>query len=168
MGANNNPLNFKGGDNLPVELVSWNDAQEFIKRLNEKTNKNYRLPTEAEWEYAARGGSQSRKYKYSGSNNIDEVAWYKGNSGSRTHPVGMKKANELGIYDMSGNVWEWVNGWYGKYSSSPQTNPQGSYRVIRGGGWGSDAGNARVSHRSFTAPGDRYCALGFRLALSSK
>jgi formylglycine-generating enzyme required for sulfatase activity len=120
----NNPSKFNGCDNCPVEGVSWNDIQEFIKKLNAKTGLNYRLPTEAEWEYAARGGAQSRGYKYSGSNSVDEVAWYYGNSGNETHPAGTKKANELGIYDMSGNVYEWCNDWYGAYNSEAQTNPK--------------------------------------------
>lgn len=152
----NNPSNFKNCDNCPVEKVSWNDVQEFIKKLNQKTGKNYRLPTEAEWEYAAKGGNQSKGTIYSGSNNIDEVAWYRENSGSKTHPAGQKKPNELGIYDMSGNVYEWCNDWYGNYSAGSQRNPQGSSsgarRVLRGGSWGSIAGNCRVSNRINSAP----------------
>ena len=163
---------FTGDDNLPVENVSWDDVQEFIRKLNGKTGENYRLPTEAEWEYAARGGSQSRGYKYSGSNTLGDVAWYDNNSGNKTHPVGTKKANELGIYDMSGNVWEWVEDWYGEYSDNAQTNPagplMGSYRVNRGGSWDYVARNARVSFRNFSDPGSRYDSLGFRLARSSK
>ncbi|MDR0515649.1 MAG: formylglycine-generating enzyme family protein [Fibromonadaceae bacterium] len=127
------------GDDYPMYYVSWNDAQEFIKKLNSMTGKKYRLPTEAEWEYAARGGVKSKGYKYAGSNNYDEVAWYKLNCGDRTHPVGTKKPNELGIYDMSGNVSEWVWDWYGEYSSAPQVNPKGpsggEKRIIRGGSW---------------------------------
>ena len=142
-----NLSNFKG-DNLPVENVSWNDVQEFLRKLNAMTGKNYRLPTEAEWEYAARGGKNSSGYKYSGSNSIGNVAWFDGNSGSRTHAVGTKSPNELGIYDMSGNVWEWCQDWYGSYSSSSQRNPHGSNsgsdRVDRGGSWGSDTRNCRV------------------------
>jgi formylglycine-generating enzyme required for sulfatase activity len=166
----NNPSNFKNCDNCPVEMVSWNDVQEFIKKLNQKTGKNYRLPTEAEWEYAARGGSQSRGYKYAGSNNIGEVAWYDDNSSSKTHAVGGKKPNELGIYDMSGNVYEWCSDWYGNYSAGSQRNPQGptsgTIRVLRGGGWGSGAGVCRVSGRFLNAPGGRDRNSGFRLAVS--
>ncbi|MDR0841822.1 MAG: formylglycine-generating enzyme family protein [Acidobacteriota bacterium] len=166
-----NPSRFKG-DNLPVEQVSWNDAQEFIRKLSTMTGKNYRLPTEAEWEYAARGGSQSRGFKYSGSNSIGDVAWYYGNSGNKTHPVGTKRANELGIYDMTGNVWEWANDWKGGYSSGSQTNPvgpsSGSLRVNRGGSWYYDARFARVSSRYEYEPGFRIDILGFRLASSSR
>ena len=165
----NNPSRFKG-NNLPVEQVSWNDCQTFISRLNNLTGKNFRLPTEAEWEYAARGGNRSRGYKYSGSNALSDVAWYEDNSGDKTHPVGSKSPNELGLYDMSGNVWEWCSDWYGTYSSSSQTNPtgasRGSNRVRRGGGWGNDASYCRSSFRIYDAPDDRYYFLGLRLALS--
>ena len=163
-----NPSNFKG-DNLPVERVSWNDVQEFLRKLNAMTGKNYRLPTEAEWEFAARGGNSSRGYKYSGGNSIGNVAWFGGNSGSRTHAVGTKSPNELGIYDMSGNVYEWCQDWYGSYSSSSQRNPQGpnsgSDRVSRGGGWLNFASYCRVSFRNYYTPGGRDSYLGFRLAL---
>lgn len=164
----NNPSNFKG-DNLPVEQVSWNDVQEFIRKLNQKTGGNYRLPTEAEWEYAARGGASSRGYKYSGSDDIDDVAWYRSNSGDKTHPTGTKQPNELGIYDMSGNVWEWCSDWYDKnyYSNSPSHNPKGassgSYLVPRGGGWGSYASVSRMAYRGNANPTDRTRYLGFRL-----
>ena len=164
-----NPSSNKGCDECPAEKVSWNDIQEFIKKLNEKTGKKYRLPTEAEWEYAARGGASSAHYKYSGSNNIDEVAWYKSNSTSKTHPVGTKKANELGIYDMSGNVWEWCSDWYDAYSSNSQTNPtgavSGSGRVLRGGSWSNLAQYCGVSCRGDGTPRYRGDDLGFRLAL---
>ncbi|MDR1814679.1 MAG: SUMF1/EgtB/PvdO family nonheme iron enzyme [Tannerella sp.] len=166
----NNPSDFKG-DNLPVENVSWNDVQEFIRKLNAQTGKNYRLPTEAEWEFAARGGNQSRGYKYSGSNTADNVAWYCDNSGGKTHPVGTKQANELGIYDMSGNVLEWCSDWYDSYSSASQTNPRGastgSNRVLRGGSCYYDSLFTRVSNRNCNYPDDRYNHCGFRLALSS-
>jgi formylglycine-generating enzyme required for sulfatase activity len=156
------------GDNLPVENVSWNDIQEFIQKLNQKTGKKYRLPTEAEWEYAARGGNKSRGYKYSGSNDIGTVAWYSSNSGDKTHPVGQKQPNELGIYDMSGNVWEWCQDWYGDYSSASQTNPtgpsSGSYRVLRGGSWNDYTGGCRVSSRTCNTPSSRGSYNGFRLA----
>ncbi len=166
MGSN---LSYFKGDNLPV-CVSWNDVQEFLRKLNAMTGKNYRLPTEAEWEFAARGGNSSRGYKYSGSNNIDDVAWYNGNSGDRTHAVGTKSPNELGIYDMSGNVWEWCQDWYGRsYSSSSQRNPKGPNsgpnRVIRGGGWLYSARNCRVSCRDYYSPNCWCNYLGFRLAL---
>ena len=164
----NNPSNFKG-DNLPVEEVSWNDCQEFIRKLNSATGKTFRLPTEAEWEFAARGGNSSRGYKYSGSNTIDNVAWYDGNSSNKTHAVGTKQANELGLYDMSGNVYEWCSDWYGNYSSSSKTNPKGpssgSYRVLRGGSWGNVARFCRVSHRHNFNPGSRFHSLGLRLVL---
>jgi formylglycine-generating enzyme required for sulfatase activity len=165
----NSPSYFDSCDNCPVEQVSWEDIQQFLSKLNAKTGKTYRLPTEAEWEYAARGGSSSRGYKYSGSNNLDEVAWHYGNSGSKTHPVGQKKANELGLYDMSGNVLEWCADWYGDYSADAQTNPKGpsmaSSRVHRGGSWSYDARFCRVSDRFYNAPSYRDYYLGFRLAL---
>jgi formylglycine-generating enzyme required for sulfatase activity len=127
-----NPSGFKGCDDCPVDQVSWNDAQEFITRLNARAGSpRYRLPTEAEWEYAARGGANSRGYQYAGSNDISEVAWYDDNSGSETHPVKGKKPNDLGVYDMSGNVWEWCSDWYGNYSAASQTNPQGPSRRRR-------------------------------------
>ena len=164
-----NPSNFKG-DNLPVEKVSWNDCQEFISKLNSLTGRKFRLPTEAEWEYAARGGKKRRGYQYSGSSNITDVAWYDGNSGSKTHPVGTKQANELGIYDMTGNVWEWCQDWYGSYSSSSQTNPtgavSGAHRVYRGGSWDFYAGRCRLSYRRYGTPDYRNSILGLRLALS--
>ena len=166
-----NPSKFKG-DNLPVEQVSWNDIQEFITKLNTMTGKTFRLPTEAEWEYAARGGNKSKGYKYSGSNTLDNVAWYTNNSSSKTHPVGQKQPNELGLYDMSGNVWEWCQDWYGSYSSSSQTNPtgpsSGSYRVLRGGSWYHFARICRVSYRLNSDPDDRYNLNGFRLVCRSK
>ena len=165
-----NPSCFKG-DNLPVENVSWNDVQEFITKLNAQTGKKYRLPTEAEWEYAARGGNQSKGYKYSGSNSISNIAWYDANSNKMTHIVGQKSPNELGIYDMSGNVWEWCQDWYGSYSSSSQTNPtgpsSGSYRVLRGGCWYTFAGICRVSNLTYYNPDYRSNRHGFRLALSA-
>ena len=163
-----NPSRWKG-DDLPVENVSWNDAQEFVKRLNHETGKSFRLPTEAEWEYAARGGSKSQGYKYSGSYILDEVAWYEDNSGEKTHPVREKKANELGLYDMSGNVWEWCQDWFGKYSGDAQSNPQGptsgSNRVLRGGSWYGNAGCCRVSFRIYDTPSFHYDFVGFRLVM---
>ena len=163
-----NPSKFKG-DNLPVEQVSWNDCQTFINRLNSYTGRNFRLPTEAEWEFAARGGNYSRHYKYSGSNYISDVAWYCDNS-DRTHPVGTKQANELGLYDMSGNVWEWCSDWYGSYSSYSQSNPTGATsgygRVERGGSWCGLARYCCSSHRSYYAPGNSFDDIGLRLVLS--
>ena len=164
-----NPSKFKG-DNLPVEQVSWNDCQTFINRLNSYTGRNFHLPTEAEWEFAARGGNYSRHYKYSGSNYISDVAWYCDNSGNRTHPVGTKQANELGLYDMSGNVWEWCSDRYGSYSSYSQSNPTGATsgfgRVERGGNWCGLARYCCSSHRSYYAPGNSFDDLGLRLVLS--
>jgi len=165
----NNPSYFKG-DNLPVEQVSWNDVQDFIRKLNIQTGKNYRLPTEAEWEYAARGGNKSRGYKYSGNKNPDKVAWC---GIGTTHPVGTKSSNELGIYDMSGNVSEWCQDWYGNYSSLAQRDPMGppfdseSNHVVRGGGWYDDVGAIRVSCRRGGWTGYSNSGYGFRLACSS-
>ena len=166
----NNPSRFKG-NNLPVELVSWDDCQTFISRLNNLTGRKFRLPTEAEWEYAARGGNRSRGYKYSGSKNLSDVAWYSGNSGGRTHPVGTKSPNELGLYDMLGNVSEWCPDWKGTYSSSASTKskkPSGGsyhYHGCRGGSWYSTAWYCRSSCRISGVVGA--CDnLGLRLALS--
>ena len=163
-----NPSYFKG-TNLPVEYVSWEDCQNFIAELNAMTGKQFRLPTEAEWEFAARGGNKSNGFKYSGSGSIDKVAWYDGNSSNKTHPVKQKQANELGLYDMSGNVWEWCQDWYGSYSSSAQTNPtgpsSGSNRVFRGGSWNCYATCCRVSFRYSIAPTYTSYSLGLRLAL---
>ena len=164
-----NPSWFKG-DNLPVEQVSWEDCQTFIGKLNGLTGKRFRLPTEAEWEYAARGGNRSNHTQYSGGSMIDDVAWYYGNSGSKTHSVKTKKPNELGLYDMSGNVWEWCQDWKGSYSSNAQPNPtgpdSGSYRVFRGGSWFNGDRNCRSSNRNSYSPGNRNYDLGLRLALS--
>jgi len=165
---NDNPSVFKG-DNLPVENVSWEDVQEFIRKLNVKTGKNYRLPTEAEWEYAAEGGILRKGYKYSGSNQVDAVAWYSGNSDGKTHPVGSKQPNELGIHDMSGNVWEWCSDWYGSYSNTGKTNPAGpstgTGRVSRGGGWYLNEEHCRSTRRNSDLPQNKYGNLGFRLVL---
>ena len=163
-----NPSYFVGAQK-PVEWVDWYDCQEFVSRLNSLTGRTFRLPTEAEWEYAARGGNKSLHYKYSGSDNIGNVAWYYDNSGSSTHAVGTKTANELGIYDMSGNVCEWCSDWYGDYSAGAQTNPQGpssgSKRVLRGGTWYLSAWNCRVSSRSYQNPDNGYHNFGLRLVL---
>ena len=172
-----NPSYFIDDLNRPVERVSWYDCQTFITKLNEMTGKTFRLPTEAEWEFAARGGNKSQGYKYSGSNDVNEVAWYwysipsqsSDNAGYGIQTVATKKANELGLYDMSGNVWEWCQDWYSDYSSSPSTNPTGpaagSYRVFRGGGWTSDAWACRVSSRGSHYPSNTNHDLGLRLAL---
>ena len=165
MGSN---PSYSSGNNLPVESVSWDDCQEFIKKLNSLTGLNFRLPTEAEWEYAARGGNKSKGYKYSGSNDIGSVAWYTSNA-SGTKPVATKAPNELGLYDMSGNVYEWCSDWYGSYSSGSQTNPKGpssgSGRVARGGSWRISASFCRVSNRDEGNPGSGGYFLGLRLAL---
>jgi len=154
-----NPSHFQGND-LPAESITWYQAQEFITKLNELTGKSYRLPTEAEWEYAARGGNKSKGYKYSGSDDVDAVAWYRTNSGTVTHPVGKKAPNELGIYDMSGNVFEWCSDWYGDYPTPPET---GTRRVSRGGGYLDYEMFSRVYTRISTAPGSVYYDTGFRL-----
>lgn len=163
-----NPSKFKG-DDLPVENISWADCQTFITKLNQKSGKNYRLPTEAEWEYAARGGKNSKKYKFSGGNTVDEVAWNHANSGEKTHVVGQKFPNELGIYDMSGNVWEWCSDLYGSYPSTPQTNPtgpsSGSNHVIRGGSYDFGSTACRVSARSYIGPSGYRSDIGLRLVL---
>jgi len=157
-------------DNHPIVGISWDAATAYSDWLSKKTGKKYRLLTEAEWEFAARGGNQSKGFEYSGSNNIDEVAWYHQNSDSKTHPVGTKKANELGIYDMSGNVWEWCNDWYGDYNNTDITNPKGaktgSARVIRGGSWGNDARHCRVAPLYYYSPTNCFGTLGFRLGSS--
>ena len=157
------------GDDYPMYYVNWYEVQVFVKKLNKLTGKNYVLPTEAQWEYAARGGVKSRGYKYSGSNTIDDVAWCWENSGFATHPVGTKLPNELGIYDMSGNVCEWCSDWYSDYSDVSQTDPtgpsSGSNRVRRGSSWYSRARFCRVSARNYGYPGGRRDNLGFRVAL---
>ncbi len=164
-----NPSKFKG-DNLPVEKVSWHDCKEFISKLNSMTGRKFRLPTEAEWEYAARGGKKSRGYQYSGSSNISDVAWYVDNSDYETHPVGTKQGNELGIYDMTGNVLEWCQDWIGLYSSSSQANPTGAVsgpdRVLRGGSWHNNAWCCRLPFRQYYYLGYSSHQLGLRLVLS--
>ena len=167
-----NPSLFKG-DQRPVEQVSWDECQIFIRMLNSKTGQTFRLPTEAEWEYAARGGNQSKGYKYSGSNDIDIVAWYLSNSDNKTHEVGTKTANELGLFDMTGNVWEWCQDRFGYYGSEAQTNPTGpetgSFRMYRGGGRGTSAKDCRVSVRGSQPPSDRQGSYpGLRLAMSAQ
>ena len=167
----NNPSGFKG-KRRPVENVSWEDCQTFISKLNSITGKQYRLPTEAEWEYAARGGNRSQGYKYSGSNTPSNVAWYDDNSGNKTHEVMTKSPNELGLYDMSGNVYEWCDDWYDikYYANSPNNNPKGPssgfYRVIRGGCWSNCAWDGLVWGRFGITPSDREgSGLCFRLVL---
>jgi formylglycine-generating enzyme required for sulfatase activity len=164
-----NPSFFRGAL-LPVENVSWNDCQEFIRRLNLLTGKKFRLPTEAEWEFAARGGTMSKGYKYSGSNSLSKIAWYNKNSEGNTHPVATQQPNELGLYDMTGNVWEWCQDWKGPYSSVSVTNPigpaTGSFRVDRGGSWSSMATFCPLAYRSHHAPSNSNDYIGFRLALS--
>jgi len=144
---------FKDCDHCPVEYVTWDDVQVFIRKLNVQTGKNYRLPSEAEWEYAAKGGKHSKGYTYSGSNDINDVAWYDGNSDRKTHEVGKKLANELGIFDMSGNVWEWCYDLYGSYNNTDQKNPYGSptgwWRVHRGGNWFLGAYDCRSASRNY-------------------
>ena len=163
-----NPSYFTGSMQRPVEMVSWNDCQTFISKLNQLTGETFRLPTEAQWEYAACGGNKSKGYTYSGSNEIDEVAWYDDNSDEMTYHVKTKAPNELGIYDMSGNVWEWCSDWYGSYSSAAQTDPTGPatgyYRVTRGGSWYESASLCRVAIRGGSTPAYSDFSLGLRLA----
>ena len=185
-----NPSKFeRSGKDAPVEQVSWYDAVEFCNKLSDKEGldrcyfgsgdnikcdfkaNGYRLPSEAEWEYAARGGNKSKGYKYSGSNNIGSVSWYKSNSGRKTHSVGSKQSNELGIYDMSGNVWEWCWDWKANYSSKVQTNPygygRGLYRAHRGGSWFFDVSHCRNANRGSNGPTASYDFIGFRLSRSN-
>ncbi|MFN0035536.1 MAG: SUMF1/EgtB/PvdO family nonheme iron enzyme [Saprospiraceae bacterium] len=164
MGSDPPELNFKGCDDCPVESVSWNDVQDFLKALNAKyPGKTYRLPTEAEWEYAARGGSKSQRYKYAGSDNLGSVAWYSENSGSKTNPVGGKAHNELGLYDMSGNVWEWCQDTWKPYPCDGKTTADGRYRVFRGGSAFRNAVRCRAANRDLNGAAGRNLALGFRL-----
>ena len=164
----NNPSRFKG-DSLPVENVTWDDVQMFILRLNAKTGKNYRLPTEAEWEYAARGGQQSRQTQFAGGFDLETVAWCSTNSENATHNVGGRQPNELGLYDMSGNVWEWCSDYYGTYPSDKQTNPigvkKGTARVLRGGCYAAIGRQCRVSGRKSLYQGGKDYMTGFRLAM---
>jgi len=168
----NNPSQHKC-DNCPVEKITWDEAQAYCQKQSRLTGKTYRLPTEAEWDYAARGGTKSVGFTFSGSNNIDDVAWYERNSENTTHPVGQKQPNELGLYDMTGNVWEWCSDWYDKdyYNRSPTQNPQGpatgSEFVIRGGSWSHDPQNCRAAGRNSGEPGERYTVIGFRPVVSS-
>ena len=167
-----NPSGFRGDDNLPVENISWNMAMEFITKLNAITGKRYRMPTEAEWELAAREALLTQKYPYSGSFNVDEVAWYCDNAENRTHPVGQKKPNPRGIYDMSGNVFELCYDWFGMYSTAHQTNPigpsSGTFRIMRGGSYVDNAFGCRIIYRNGLDSQDvRYINVGLRLAMSA-
>ena len=168
-----NQGSFEGKSLLPMASVSWEDCQTFIRKLNKLSGKHFRLPTEAEWEYAARGGNLSRGYKYSGSNTLDNVAWNKNNSDNMPHPVGTKSPNELGLYDMSGNVHELCQDWYGEYRDSPQTNPTGPtdptlgpFRVVRGGAWYDTWGCCVAIRDGFRQSSARY-HIGLRIAASS-
>jgi sulfatase modifying factor 1 len=172
MGENPSAFQDPACPDCPVEKVSWEDIEIFLKKLKEKTGLNYRLPTEAEWEYAARGGNKSQHYKYAGTtNDLDSVAWYRDISGSKTHPVGQKAPNELGIYDMSGNVFEWCADAYTSYAASPQQNPTqpglaGAFRCLRGGSWDYDGNYCRAANRIFNNPDYRYSSgSGLRLVL---
>jgi|GEM_PF-1950415 len=165
-----NPSHFKGNNKRPVECVGWNDAQDFIQKLNEMTGENFRLPTEAEWEFAAKGGTKSEDYKYAGSDNCDNVAWYYKNSNVTTHLVGEKTANELGIHDMTGNVNEWCEDWYDvsyyEYNSrnNPKSRTKQTHRVLRGGSWSDFLIFCRVARRGMNSPNNAFHFVGFRLA----
>ncbi len=165
-----NPSRFTGNLTRPVECVSWDDCQTFIINLNQLTGRTFRLPTEAEWEFAARGGNKSMGYTYAGGNDINEVARYNGNANSKSQPVATKVPNELGLYDMSGNVFEWCSDWYDSYTDTEgQTNPQGpssgSNRISRGGSWDTTAEYCRVTFRLSRSPSSLNRSLGQRLAL---
>jgi len=189
----NDPSKFKNCDQCPVTNVSWDDVQDFIKKANAKNGKKYRLPTEAEWEYAARGGNLSNNLLYAGANNMSEVGWFWKNSGDsllsgewgrekvhfnkcKTHPVGQKRRNELGLCDMSGNVWEWVaDDWHGNYKNAPTDGSawigqgtRGDYRIVRGGSWSDLPRNCRAGVRTRNSPTIRNNNVGFRLSLSSQ
>ena len=156
------------GPDYPMYYITWDDCQEFITKLNELTGQQFRMPTEAEWEYAARGGNKSKGFTFSGSNNIADVAWYSENSSNRSCPVANKAPNELGIYDMTGNVWEWCSDWYGDYSDAPQTNPTGpetgTEHVVRGGCWGAMVSGSHLSNRISYVPTFHSNSVGLRLA----
>jgi formylglycine-generating enzyme required for sulfatase activity len=164
-----NPSRLTNCDKCPVESVSFKDIQEFLQKLNSKSSKKYRLPTEAEWEYAARGGHKIQEFAYSGSNKAEEVAWFSLNSGNKTHPVGEKTPNSLGIYDMSGNVWEWCSDFYDEtfYGRSPVNNPKGppsgDFNILRGGSWLGPSSKCRVSSRKWEMPNQKSDSHGFRL-----
>ena len=164
-----NPSYHTGDMQCPVECVSWNDCQAFIAQLNQLTGEQFRLPTEAEWEFAARGGNKSQGTRYAGSNNIDDIAWYNANSSNTTHPVALKAPNELGLFDMTGNVWEWCNDWYKRYTAEAQTDPTGpetgNNRVLRGGCWNGDTNYNRISYRDNFTPTGSNSSGGLRLAL---
>jgi formylglycine-generating enzyme len=171
----NNPSRFKEGTNHPVETVSWNDAQQFIEKLNVRNGRQYRLPTEAEWEYAARSGG--KKERYAGTDieeELGEYAWFEKNAGGKTHPVGQKRPNELGLYDMSGNVWEWCSDWHDQdyYKNCIRTNPMGpssgEKRVFRGGSWRNGPPHVRTSGRARLAPSRQGASLGFRVGFSAR
>jgi len=168
----NNPSDYKG-DNRPVENVSWNDCQKFVRKLNAREGvNNYRLPTEAEWEYACRAGSRTKFCFGDGDHILQQYAWFADNSGKETHPVGQLNPNDWGLYDMHGNVWEWCHDWYGRnyYAESPDNNPRGprkgSDRVVRGGSWRLGAEYCSAAYRAWSHPGDRLDVLGFRLLRS--
>jgi formylglycine-generating enzyme required for sulfatase activity len=170
--TNKSPSNNKGCDECPVENVSWNDAQQFITSLNNASHEHYRLPTEAEWEFAARGGTVSitGKFHFSGSQLLEQVGWFVDNSGGRTHPEEGKAGNELGIVNMSGNVSEWCSDWYEKnwYSNSPPENPQGpsngTEKAVRGGSWNDYDQFCRNTSRDKHDPGYKNKTIGFRIA----